>query len=612
MPRYVIQGQRVEADNLENAIKIARGLQRVPSGNGIGLQSSFASPYSASGYGQTLQGAMTPPMSSPVAVPVAPRLQAQADDVKVQRREQLRVISNDTPIKAPKEPTLVENTLLFLPEHAVNELGLEPNMDDKGETRKELWVGRVWELRELLAAQYKRSLPEGRHARAELSASQRMALDAALRDPRHRAILMKLAKTWRGAVVRRRSSLAVIDKLRFSYLRGTVVYAHGSGGCSWDNYRLCRMMARLGMLVIAPDGFAYPQNTAMGQMRHKDLMPLKKASDNVDYWEGDLLYASGADGSYTYSTKADSVLDDPDKYRDLYEKCYQLRRSELHFIMGRLPRWVKNQGFYIAGTSEGAMTVSRFDDQRYGDMVIGRIINSFSIEHCYFTPTEGAARLGGQLNVPTVNIIGTHDEYFGAKDSVALRVKDDKVRGYGDVKLDGHGYDMLMEQELEVGLVCLTEEGMHGPCTTHDNFLRIMFQTFFTRPGSIWNLAGLWSHDPYLKTLVSVMKQRTRGQKLTLLHVPKMEHPQKLTIGQISSLIASKGHDKLTEDKLKEQRLAEEERQRNKARMKAVRLTGNVPKQENYYAQAENEKFWKSKEFLQTKMKRHARASVSM
>ena len=26
-----------------------------------------------------------------------------------------------------------------------------------------------------------------------------------------------------------------------------VIYAHGSGGCSWDNFRICRMMARMGM-----------------------------------------------------------------------------------------------------------------------------------------------------------------------------------------------------------------------------------------------------------------------------------------------------------------------------------------------------------------------------
>lgn len=45
--------------------------------------------------------------------------------------------SNDWPIKPPADLTLLDNTLLFLPEQAVRELCLEPNMNDKGD--KELF-----------------------------------------------------------------------------------------------------------------------------------------------------------------------------------------------------------------------------------------------------------------------------------------------------------------------------------------------------------------------------------------------------------------------------------------------------------------------------------------
>jgi len=41
-----------------------------------------------------------------------------------------------------------------------------------------------------------------------------------------------------------------------------------------------------------------------------------EASDNCDYWNGDLIYSSGATGAMTYSTKADAVLGDPDAYRE--------------------------------------------------------------------------------------------------------------------------------------------------------------------------------------------------------------------------------------------------------------------------------------------------------
>ena len=49
---------------------------------------------------------------------------------------------------------------------------------------------------------------------------------------------------------------------------------------------------------------------------------------------------------------------------------------------------------YMGGTSEGAMTVARFDDQKYGSMILGRFINSFSIEYCYLTPKLEDGKLG--------------------------------------------------------------------------------------------------------------------------------------------------------------------------------------------------------------------------
>ena len=29
------------------------------------------------------------------------------------------------------------------------------------------------------------------------------------------------------------------------------------------------------------------------------------------------------------------------------------------------------------------------------------------------------------------------------------------------------------------------EDGVHSPCNTHDNFLRVLFETFFSRPGQV-------------------------------------------------------------------------------------------------------------------------------
>merc|ERR1740138_359278 len=104
------------------------------------------------------------------------------------------------------------------------------------------------------------------------------------------------------------------------------------------------------------------------------------------------------------------------------------------------------------------MTIARFDDQRYEEMVMGRFINSFSIEYCYFTPTPEAGELGGQIDVPTLNIIGTKDQYFGPEDSVAKIVASDAETGYGDKDLTGNGYNTFVRQGIETALVWELEE----------------------------------------------------------------------------------------------------------------------------------------------------------
>jgi len=496
---------------------------------------------------------------------------------RIRRQKTRHFVSNDIDLQAPSEPTLLDNTLLFLPERAVRDMSLEPNMNDKSDNDKTMWSGRVWELRELMATFHRDKLAKIASDTAQLTEFRKRELKAKMKDPKVRQALRKFAARWRGAAYRNRCSFAVLDRLKYSNLRGTLIYAHGSGGCSWDNYRICRMIAGMGILVIAPDGFAYPKNTAMGQMRHKELAPLHKATDDVDYWANDLVYTSGAAGTFNYSSKAASVLQKPDEYKDIYEKCYQLRRSELHFTISHLPHWVHSQGFYLGGTSEGAMTVARFDDQRYGAMLIGRFINSFSIEYCYFTPEPEAGLIGGQLDVPTLNIIGTKDQYFGKEDSVAKLVAENGVTGYGDRNLTGNGYNTLVRQGVDVGLVCVLEDGVHSPCNTHDNFMRQIFNTFFSRTQSIWELHMIWAVDPSVRALVQLedttaVGEGMIGKNITRLFVPKMKYPNRMSLRQVEILRSFNSQDELRDAMAKEKCIIEAERTEIKEQLDRVRV----------------------------------------
>jgi hypothetical protein len=278
----------------------------------------------------------------------------------------------------------------------------------------------------------------------------------------------------------------------------------------------------------------------MIRFRHKKVKPLLKETDDVDYWNKNLFYASAAVGDLTYSTNADDVLDDPDAFNELYDKCYQLRRADLHYVIKRLPHYAKLQGFFLGGTSEGAMTIARFDDQRYGGQLIGRFINSFSIEYNYFTPTPEDGMLGGQTDVPTLNIIGTNDEYFGAIESVAKVVADST----GEAPLEGHGYATLVSQGCTSALVAVLDEGVHGPCVSHDNFLREVFEVFFTRPGAIHQLPEIFDSEPskawILRPVQSTVDDLS-SCNVTHVHVNKMLFPSQISHREIDHMRDLKG-----------------------------------------------------------------------
>mmetsp|Transcript_56969 Transcript_56969/g.133244 ORF Transcript_56969/g.133244 Transcript_56969/m.133244 type:complete len:554 (-) Transcript_56969:20-1681(-) len=516
-----------------------------------------------------------------------------------------KVIANSHDLEPPSLPSLLDNTLLFLPPSAVQELGVQANMDDKGDPSKQMWFGRVWHVRQLLHRRYQ----ELRRNQFVPKERQEVIQARFVDNEQHLHMLVKVQIRWKLALIRKRNNFSFLSRLKFANLRGTLIYAHGSGGCSWDNMRICRMICRMGFLVIAPDDFAYPRGTAMGNLRHKDLQPLHLATDDVDYWAPDLIYASQAEGESTYSTKAEEVLNSPDRWMDMYEKCYQMRRSELHFIISKLPRFILAQGFFLGGTSEGAMTIARFDDQRYGKSVLGRFINSFSVEYCYFTPKPEDGQIGGQKDVPTLNIIGSKDEYFGGGQSVAKIVVEDGM-GYGDKNLTGNAYKTFVRQGLHHALVCLLEDGTHGPCITHDNQLREIFNTFFTRPHDIWQIERVWACDPPLAAMVRVLERSDKNlvgendhvSKVTKVFVPLSKMPSKMSLRDVQALreispTSEAFRSRVTDVMAEQKKLMEQESEEAQSMLRKLRQKGigsRLGSQSvNFYAQEDNEKTYK-------------------
>ncbi|MDO5090115.1 MAG: hypothetical protein Q4D61_01080 [Cardiobacteriaceae bacterium] len=104
-------------------------------------------------------------------------------------------------------------------------------------------------------------------------------------------------------------------------------------------------------------------------------------------------------------------LDDRLSYKSpvdktVYEKIHALRASEIDIALNAL----KDSGFadmdklFLAGTSEGAVAVARYD----GDAFIGKLIYSWSCEDNYFVQTHQTS----QKALPVLNIVSNADKYF--------------------------------------------------------------------------------------------------------------------------------------------------------------------------------------------------------
>jgi len=456
----------------------------------------------------------------------------------------------------PKLPSLLDHICLCLPAACVQQAGLEPNLNDKGAV-KDLWFGRVWQYRVL-----RKEIHHRVEMAEALTWSQRRDLDRTVseikNDPVKRMQFKHLAAHWKRAAYKRRNSLAfleIFDSVTCN-VRGIVVYAHGSGGLTYNNLRFCRMLAAEGYIVIAPDDMAgafKADESDFMDSRHRSLRELILPEEDADYWADDLVYSGSSEGRLAYSTKATAVLSDPVAYRKLYEEVFQLRSGEMHYVLGKLPVFAKRLGVFTMGTSEGAMTVARLDDSKYASFLSGRIISAFGIEHCYFTPTKEAAKIGGALSVPTLQIIGDEDEYFGKTGSVAAEVAKDKASGFFNPDLNGHAHTTLTTQKVEKGLVCVMEGGRHDATVTHDNFFRVVLQTFLAKPSHCFQLDELWQDDPFLMSMVAKVSHKpspSAASKVLLVNIGNPRRPQDLTVRQSEAYALMHGAGKTAGPKM--------------------------------------------------------------
>eukprot|EP00933_Yihiella_yeosuensis_P063592 TRINITY_DN6677_c1_g2_i4.p1 TRINITY_DN6677_c1_g2~~TRINITY_DN6677_c1_g2_i4.p1 ORF type:complete len:333 (+),score=49.58 TRINITY_DN6677_c1_g2_i4:676-1674(+) len=211
------------------------------------------------------------------------------------------------------------------------------------------------------------------------------------------------------------------------------------------------------------------------------------------YWAGDVLYSNkcgldrnGREYPFCYDTQVEYVLAEPDGWKEYYERIFLLRSRELDAIIERPPSFMhKSAKVFLFGQSEGGMVAARYFHKELEARLLGRIIAAWSCEYNYFVGSSAGSKICDgrcKSSTPILNIIGTEDNYFSARNfSVASRVAKSE-NGYGQQDLKGHCLAAIQSGGFRSAAVALLDGGGHDSSLTHDVMTRNLLKDFLASP----------------------------------------------------------------------------------------------------------------------------------
>ena len=261
---------------------------------------------------------------------------------------------------------------------------------------------------------------------------------------------------------------------------GLVILMHGTTGHRWESVSYGAMLAGMGYLVIAPDSHAMPPSMGLkgaGGLKPSSRIPTNNYCGAYDPY---IDRCGTWEKPFCYSTSAENILHDPNKYREYVERNYHIRKMELDSFVGRrlgfLQSWAAEKPIFLLGRSEGASVVARYHHPSLFSLLSGLIIVSFSCEWTYFAACQENVNIcEGKCDkaLPILNIIGSHDQYFGNTSSVAAEVASDPA-GYGSPET-GNCKSALDSQGFKYSTVVVLHEPdtEHELIYTHDNAVHL-------------------------------------------------------------------------------------------------------------------------------------------
>lgn len=202
-------------------------------------------------------------------------------------------------------------------------------------------------------------------------------------------------------------------------------FMHGTSGFTYNCKNYMKILKKLGFVIIAPDHNRYHFRKCKCTVCGKDLK---------------------------YNTTINFVKHN----NKIYDYAANFRTKELEACVKYFSKlWnLKNKTTVIAvGVSEGGIAVSQSDIPAY----ITKFIFSFSIEKTYFTP-HCNFNLKKQQKV--IQTIGTHDEFFGRRNSIACHFNE----------VNGHGLNTFKNFHHQNYAIFLLEKQPHSLLSTKTLF----------------------------------------------------------------------------------------------------------------------------------------------
>lgn len=305
--------------------------------------------------------------------------------------------------------------------------------------------------------------------------------------------------------------LYALSALADCIIKGYVVFVPGSSGLAGDSLRYVRMLAGQGYVVLAPDGCAVES-----KLRTRDVVQVLDEEASSEYWAKNLLYHDdSAQGMLAYTSSSEGYLTRREHFARIYCKTLHLRVSELSYTLRHLPPFITRHGVFLFAVSEGAIALSAFDDSPCHHLIRGRVLAAYSCEPNYWNyDVEGAGMLKGHPSIPTLNLIGEDDQFFGAGKSIAVRVATTIA---GRPPIAGHGFHTMCQVALQWGLVALLKGANHSMTLTHDAVIRELLTDFLERPQyACRELPSHWARLPRLKHEI-VCAQASPSYKVMLV-----------------------------------------------------------------------------------------------